>query len=131
MTLAPIERVRASSSLELLGRRRNLSSRQVQAGKRLARCYALAVVGQRHPGDGGGCLPTGYQDARVAAAQDYSQARDMLGGRLWPVAWAVACGDQAVQEVALARSMNPVACMTLLKLALDLLADRYGLPEGP
>lgn len=122
-------RVRAGSSLELLGKRRSLTLRQFKAGARLEASYRLGVMGLHGCGDGGLSVG-GFSDARLAAAQDYAQARDALGGRLWPVVWGVVCGDQSVQEVAFERQINPTACMALLKLALDLLADHYRLPEG-
>lgn len=122
-------RVRAGSSLELLGKRRSLTLRQFRAGLRLEASYRLGVLGL-HGGGGGGPSPGGFADARQAAAQDYAQARDAIGGRLWPVVWGVVCDDRSVQEVSFERHINPTACMALLKLALDLLADHYRIPEG-
>lgn len=122
-------RVRVGSALDLLERRHALTLRQYRAGARLEASYRLGIVGLHGPGDGGVTLD-GFSTARLAAARDYAAARDALGGRLWPVVWAVVCGDQSVQAVSIERQINPTACMTLLKLALDLLADHFRLPEG-
>lgn len=124
------ERVVARCSLEGLYRRRTLTPRQAAAGRRLAGTYRLGVVGLRHPGDGPCSVPSGWLDARIAAVEDYGRAREAVGPRLWPVVWAVACGDQPVRAVAEDRDINPTAAVTLLQVALDLLADLYGIPEG-
>jgi hypothetical protein len=130
MSLTGSERVRGYSALEHMARRGVLTVRQYEAGQRLASSYSLGVVGLRGQDTATARTPPVFMEARIGAAQDYETARDILGGRLWPVVWAVACGDQTVQEVAAERHQNATATMTLLRLALDLLGDHYSLPDG-
>lgn len=120
--------VRQRSAIDALERRGSLTRRQASAAKRLSSCYALGIEGVRSadPGPRG---QSSYIEAAVAASQDYHRVRETLGPRLWPVTWAVCCGDLTVQEVASERQQNPTATVTLLRLALDLAADHYMLPE--
>ena len=124
------QRVRAAHALDALERRAVLTPRQIAAGRRLLASYSLGVVGLRL-GDMPHAtrVPAQFMEAKIAAERDYDAARDLLGGRIWPVVWAVACADQSVQELARARGQNPTATATLLRLGLDLLADHFRLPE--
>lgn len=115
------------SAIEVLERRGHLRPRQSIAAKRLSNTYALGVVGVKREGAGGGLTLT---EASVSAKRDYDRARDVLGPRLWPIVWAVACNDLTVQELALEQRLHPTAAMALLKLGLEELADHYMLKEG-
>jgi hypothetical protein len=123
------DRVRTRSAIDALERRGSLTRRQAEAARRLWSCYALGVAGIRSR-DPGRKSQSSYIEATIAANEAYHRTREMLGPRLWPIAWSVCCGDQTVQEVASGHKQNPTATATLLRLALDLAADHYMLPEG-
>lgn len=119
-------RVSGMTAIEQMGRRRVLSPRQAAAGRRLAGCYALGVAGAQL-GSGGGVLS--YAEARAEAKRDYERARNALGPRLWPTLWAIACEDRSVQQYAVEHRINATVAVTTLRIALDLLANHYGLPD--
>jgi hypothetical protein len=123
------QRVRATHALDAMERRGILTSRQIAAGRRLLASYSLGVMGLRQEVPHASRIPAQWIEAKIAAERDYDDARDLLGGRLWPVVWAVTCNDQSVQELARERLQNPTATATLLRLGLDLLADHFRLPE--
>lgn len=123
------DRIRQSSVIDALERRGSLSARQAAAARRLWSCYALGVAGIRSR-DPGTRSQNSYIEATIAANHAYHAVRDTLGPRLWPIAWEICCGDRTVQEVSTERKQNPTATATLLRLALDLAADHYMLPEG-
>jgi hypothetical protein len=124
-------RVSSVSALEAMARRKVLSARQMAAGRRLSASYNLGIVGLHQSTGCAAQMPPHYMDAKVSAATDYERAREAVGGRIWPVLWAVVCGDQTIHEISGERGLNPTAAMTTLKIALDMLADHYGLTEGP
>lgn len=129
MNGSAVRRVRSAHALDALARRAILTPRQITAGRRLLASYSLGVLGLRQEMPHASRVPVQFMEAKIAAERDYDRARDLLGGRLWPVVWAITCGDQSVQDVARARVQNPTATATLLRLGLDLLADHFQLPE--
>jgi hypothetical protein len=122
-------RARVQSMLERYERRGQLTPRQSRAGERIYAAYALGVVGARN-GDasGNGSDPGGYSDAQLAMAEEYRIIRDAVGGRLWPVCFAVAVEDWSCQRWANERGyrMHPNGALALLRVALDIAADALG-----
>lgn len=124
------ERASARPTLDALERRKVLTPRQAAAGRRLVAAYSLGIMGLRQDMTHGARVPSQFMESKIAAERDYCQVRDILGGRIWPVVWAVVCDETSVQEYAARVGQNPTATATLLRLGLDLAADHYTLPEG-
>lgn len=122
--------VRTLSAIGNLERRKVLTPRQGAAARRLESSHSLGVIGLKRDLPHGRRVPAGFMDARIAARDDYDQAREWLGGRIWPIVSAVVCEDRTVQEAAELHRMNPTAAATLLKLGLDLLGDHYRLRDS-
>lgn len=124
---------RVQPSLERMARRGLISRRQMLAGERIYRAWALGIVGARDR-DAGGCTvhdPGGYADRQLDAATEYRRIRDAVGLRLWPIVWHVACDDWSVDRFAseIGNGMDRKQWMGCLKIALDQAADHLGLPE--
>jgi hypothetical protein len=126
------ERTRVMPVVEVMERRQQLTPRQCRAGLAIYRCWALGICGARDgEASGNGNDPGGYTDAQLAAAQEYRLIRDAVGGRLWPIAFAVSCEDWSVARWAVDRGggMNPKGAIALLRVALDIAADHLSLSE--
>lgn len=121
---------RSISPIERYKRRGQLTLRQVRAAEMLYRAWALGIEGAR--ADSPGCsasFPGGLSDAQVQAVRSYENARSGLGKRLWPLVFAVICEEWSCERFANERGRNATATMEVLRLALDMLADIFGLPE--
>lgn len=118
---------RAVSVVERQERHGHLTHRQAAAARQLYADYVFGVCGvrDREAATGTGGAVT-YTDAQLDAAGRYRQARDRLGGRLFPLVFAVVVADVSVPDYARPRGLNPTSTMALLRLGLDMLADFYG-----
>lgn len=122
-------RARVQPVLQRYEHRGQLTSRQARAGQRIYEAYVLGVVGARNgESTGNGSDPAGYTDAQLAMAEEYRLIRDAVGGRLWPIAWAVCCEDWSCARWANERGygMHPNSALALLRVALDTAADALG-----
>jgi hypothetical protein len=122
-------RTRVMSMVECLERRGTLNARQARAGVAIYQAWALGIMGARDAeASGNGSDPGGYTDAQLDAAQTYRELRDAVGGRLWPVVFAVACEDWSPARFANERGhgMDPKGAIALLRVALDTAADCLG-----
>jgi hypothetical protein len=123
------ERTRVMSQCEVLERRGTLTPRQARAGIRIYQAWALGICGARNAdASGNGNDPSGYTDAQLSAIQEYRLIRDAVGGRLWPIAFAVSAEDWSPSRWANERGggMHKAAAVELLRLALDIAADAIG-----
>jgi hypothetical protein len=130
---AGVSVARVQPALERMARRGQISRRQMLAGERIYRAWALGIVGARDSDSGGnGSDPGGYTDRRLDAATEYRRIREAVGMRLWPIVWHVACDDWSVDRFAseIGNGMDRKQWMGCLKLALDTAADHLGLPDG-
>lgn len=122
-------RTRVMGMVEVLERRGTLTARQARAGAAIYAAWALGIMGARDGEAGGnGSDPGGYTDAQLDAAQTYRELRGAVGGRLWPVVFAVACEDFSPAQWANERGhgMDPKGAIALLRVALDTAADMLG-----
>lgn len=122
-------RTRVMPMVEVLERRGTLTGRQARAGARIYASWSLGICGARDAdGCGNGADPGGYTDAQLDAAGEYRRLRDAVGGRLWPICFAVACEDWSPARWANERGggMHKAGAVELLRLALDLAADALG-----
>lgn len=122
-------RTRIMGQIEVLERRGTLTPRQARAGARIYQAWALGIMGARD-GDatGNGSDPGGYTDAQLDAAREYREIRDAVGGRLWPLCFAVCCEEWSPARWANERGhrIHKAAAVELLRLALDIAADATG-----
>ncbi|MBM3490306.1 MAG: hypothetical protein FJX68_07625 [Alphaproteobacteria bacterium] len=136
----PIGRVKRNltgNPLDRYRQRGNLSERQWRAGDRLRADHFLAGLELRvvqsyslgSSGDAGWQMPAGERQA--AARERLRRALLAAGPRLSAILIAVACQERPAGgiggEVGRSGRNAEVAGMTLLTLALDVLADQYGL----
>lgn len=126
-------RGRVMPMVEVLARRGSLTPRQARAGARIYAAWALGICGA-HDADasGGGTADhAGYRDAQLDAATEYRRIRDAVGGRLWPVVFAVACEDWTPTRWANERGggMHKLGAAELLRVGLDMAADCIGNDE--
>lgn len=121
---------RVQPAIERYARRGQLTMRQVRAAEMLYRCWATGIEGARieNPGSTGWTGPGGLTDAQVQAARSYEAARQHLG-RLWPLVFHVTCLDWTADRFANERARNSTSTMEVLRYALDMLGDSFGLPE--
>lgn len=122
---------RVQTPIERYLKRGQITLRQGLAAENLYRAWAT-TEGARL--ESPGCTsysPSGWRDAQIQAARLYVEAREHVGGRLWPMVFHVACLDYPVDRVCneVLRGANVTATMALLRHALDELADAFGLPE--
>jgi hypothetical protein len=123
------ERTRVMSMCEVLERRGTLTPRQARAGVRIYQCWALGICGARNAdASGNGSDPGGYTDAQLDAATEYRLIRDAVGGRLWPICFAVSCEDWSPSRWTVERGggMDPKGAIALLRVGLDTAADVIG-----
>lgn len=114
--------------IERQERHGHITHRQGAAARQVYRDYALGVAGARDRDAATGSSGTaGYADAQLDALRRYRTVRDRLGGRLWPLTYAVIVEDITVADFARHRGLNATATQTLLRLALDLAGDALGM----
>lgn len=123
--------VRRVTVVERQERHGHLTHRQGCAARELYRCYAFGIccVRDRDAATGGNGGAAGYTDSQIDAATRYREARDRIGGRLFPLVYGVVIDDVSVADYARLRGMNPSAAQELLRLGLDTLADLWGIHE--
>jgi hypothetical protein len=122
--------VRATFPLDRYHRRHQITTRQYHAGLRLYEDYALGPCGARQPPEHVGVSEPGrYEDARLDACRRYRTALQRVGKRLAWLVVAVACEDQLVAHLARDHGRNVTELMGLLKVALDMVGDAYGLDD--
>lgn len=124
----------AESPLAWLHARGMLDARQVEAGERLRGDYERAAIGPRttmHWGgtrvDGGG----GARDlgpAHLAAKRRFDAAIAAAGRGLSDVLWRVVCAGEGLPAAEKALGWPSRSGRLVLTMALDRLADHYGLP---
>lgn len=122
---------RVQPAIERYARRGQLNMRQVMAAERLYRAWATGVEGAKL--EAPGCTaysPGGWSDAQVQAFRSYESARDSVGRHMWPLVYHVVCLDWTADRFANERGRNSTATMEVLRVALDMAADAFGLPEG-
>jgi Domain of unknown function (DUF6456) len=126
---------RAESPLGWLAARGRVDARQVEAGERLRRDYEIAQLGPRvtmqwdnvrvDGGGGDGADPT---VAHLAAKRRFDAAIAATGSGLSDILWRVICAGEAIPAAERALGWPGRAGRLVLGLALDRLADHYGLP---
>jgi hypothetical protein len=122
-------RGRVMPMVEVLERRGSITPRQSRAGARIYASWALGICGARNSdATGNGSDPGGYTDAQIDAAGEYRRIRDAVGGRLWPLVFAVCCEEMAPSRWANERGggMHKLGAAELLRHGLDLAADCIG-----
>ncbi|WP_010184804.1 DUF6456 domain-containing protein [Sphingomonas sp. PAMC 26605] len=125
----------AESPLGWLRARGLVDARQFEAGERLRGDYEMAALPARITmawservdgarGAGGGLDPT---LAQIAAKRRFDAAIDAVGKGLRDVLWRVICAGEALPVAEKALGWPQRAGRLVLTLALDRLADFYGL----
>ena len=122
---------RVQPTIERMLARGQITRRQHEAGARLYKTYLLGVCGARDH-DASGCSawsPAGVPDAVLSSLTDYRRARESVGPRMWPCLFAVCIEDMSVDRFANERGKGAdrKGWMAILRLALDTLADHYGI----
>lgn len=124
----------AESPLGWLRTRGRVDARQFEAGERLRADYERAALAPsvtmrwsaRVDGGGAGGLdPTG---AQIAAKRRFDAALAACGRGLSDIAWRVVCAGEGLPSAERALRWPQRAGRLILTLALDRLADHYGLP---
>lgn len=115
-------------TLERMERHGSLTHRQGAAGRRLYQDYVFGIVGarERDAATANGS-PSGYADSQIDAAGRCRAVKERLGPRLWPLCFAIACDDVSVPDYARHRGLNPTSTVAVLRIALDMAADVYGM----
>jgi hypothetical protein len=123
-------RRRVMSAIEVLERRGSITPRQARAGARIYATWALGICGAHDAdaGGGGSFDAGGYRDAQLDAATEYRRIRDAVGGRLWPLVFAVCAEEMSPSRWANERGggMHKLGAAELLRHGLDLAADAIG-----
>lgn len=123
----------AESPLGWLRARGLVDARQVEAGERLRGDYERACIAPRTTMnwtarvDGGRGGEIDASSAQVAAKRRFDAAVAALGGGLRDVAWRVICAGEPLPAAERALGWPARAGQVVLTLALDRLADHYGL----
>ena len=127
----------AESPLSWLQARGKVDARQVEAGERLRGDYERAALapsvtmrwsaapGQRRAGAPAGLDPT---TAQIAAKRRFDAAIAAAGPGLSDILWRVVCAGEGLPTAERALGWPARAGKLVLGLALDRLADHYGLP---
>lgn len=129
---------RAESPLSWLAARGLVDARQVEAGERLRRDYEVAQLGPRvtmqydrvrvdNGGWGSGGDGTDPSHAHLAAKRRFDAAIAAAGSGLSDILWRVICAGEAIPAAERALGWPGRAGRLVLGLALDRLADHYGL----
>jgi len=127
----------AESPLSWLAARGKIDSRQIEAGERLRADYERASIApsvtMRWDGarvDGGGWRGDNGLDpttAQLSAKRRFDAAIAAIGGGLSDIAWRVICAGEAMPTAERALGWPTRSGRLVLGLALDRLADHYGL----
>lgn len=127
----------AESPLSWLAARGKIDSRQIEAGERLRADYERASIApgvtMRWDGarvDGGGWRGDSGLDpttAQLSAKRRFDAAIAAIGGGLSDIAWRVICAGEAMPTAERALGWPSRSGRLVLGLALDRLADHYGL----
>lgn len=127
----------AESPLGWLRARGLVDPRQFEAGERLRGDYERASLGPRvtmrwdaAPGDSGRRGPREAMDAttaQIAAKRRFDAALAALGAGLGDIAWRVVCAGERLPVAEEGLSWPKRSGRVVLTLALDRLADHYGL----
>jgi hypothetical protein len=125
---------RAESPLSWLAARGLVDARQLEAGERLRGDYERASlapsVTMRWDAarvDGGGGERLDATSAQIAAKRRFEGAMAAAGPGLKDVAWRVLCAGEALPAAESALGWPTRSGRVVLGLALDRLADHYGL----
>ncbi len=129
---------RAESPLGWLAARGLVDARQVEAGERLRRDYEIAQLAPRVTMhwdsvrvDGGGRSSgsdgADPMTAQIAAKRRFDAAIAATGSGLSDILWRVICAGEAIPAAERALGWPGRAGRLVLGLALDRLADHYGL----
>ncbi|MHA6721475.1 DUF6456 domain-containing protein [Sphingomonas sp. RS2018] len=125
----------AESPLAWLNARGHIDARQNEAGERLRMDYETASLGPRvtmrwdaAPGGGGRGPALDPTLAGIAAKRRFDAAVAAVGPGLSDVLWRVVCAGEGLAATEKALSWPARAGKLVLGLALDRLADHYGLP---
>lgn len=122
----------AESPLGWLQSRGLVSARQVEAGERLRGDYEAAALGGRvtmrwSPRVDGAARGLDPSTAQIAAKRRFDAAMAAAGPGLKDVAWRVVCAGEALPAAEKALGWPVRAGRVVLTLALDRVADHYGL----
>lgn len=124
---------RAESPLSWLRARGLVDARQYEAGERVRRDYEVAAIApgvtMRWEGirvDGGGG-PGDPAIAQIAAKRRFDAAMAAVGRGLNDVLWRVICAGEGLPAAERALSWPTRSGRLVLGIALDRLADHYGL----
>lgn len=123
----------AESPLGWLRSRGLVDARQVEAGERLRGDYERAALAPsvtmhwaaRVDGGGGDALDPTL--AQIAAKRRFDAALDAVGRGLRDVLWRVVCAGEGLPDTERALGWPQRSGRVVLTLALDRLADHYGL----
>lgn len=125
----PAVRVTAEP-LDRYNRRDLIEPRQFDAGDRLRQDYrdALGPSGGRWFGDpAGGARDAAPQQRQVEASQRMIAAQRAVGRHAWHWLSGVVLDEETVETVATQLGLRREAGMGKFQLALDILADHYGI----
>lgn len=122
----------AESALGWLASRGMVSPRQLEAGERLRIDWETAQLGPRvtmrwAPRVDGGAAGLDATTAQLAARRRVTGATGAVGPGLDDVLWRVVCADERLPGVERTLGWPARAGRVVLGLALDRLADHYGL----
>jgi Domain of unknown function (DUF6456) len=130
----------AESPLDWLRARGHLDGRQFEAGERLRADYEMASLGPRvtmrwDPGPRSGGRrgapePMDPTLAQISAKRRFDGAIAVAGRGLADVLWRVVCAGEGLSEAEKALGWPSRAGKLVLCLALDRVADHYGLAES-
>lgn len=121
------------SALSWLGARKLIDARQIEAGERLRSDYERASIAPSvtmrwdvspRGGPGEALDPT---TAQIAAKRRFDAAMADVGPGLRDVLWRVVCADERLADAERALGWPARAGKLVLGLALDRLAEHYGL----
>ena len=123
----------AESPLGWLAARGLVDARQIEAGERLRGDYERSLItprvtmrwAARVDGGGGGLDPS---SAQVASKRRFDGAIAAVGPGLSDILWRVVCAGEGLPLAERALGWPARAGRVVLTLALDRLADHYGLP---
>ncbi|KTF69834.1 DUF6456 domain-containing protein [Sphingomonas sp. HT-1] len=128
----------AESPLRWLRARGHVDARQFEAGERLRADYERAALGPRVTmcwdpaprSDGRRSAPAPMDPtlAQIAAKRRFDVAIAAAGRGLADVLWRVVCAGEGLREAEQALGWPSRAGKLVLCLALDRVADHYGLP---
>lgn len=120
---------RRVSPVEQAYNRQLITDRQHFAAERIYTSYAIGIAGVRQaPAGIAPSSPGGSLEAAAAAASDYRAVREAVGPRLWPAVFAYVVEEEPAASIARRAGLNPMGCMELLRLGLDLAGDYWRLP---